>query len=165
MAVHQTNQALLACQTEERHREKDSAWHQLIEFIQSALWMWEIHSETKCLCYDYRQSLACQWKCLQQEVLSKWDISMLLKYENSLFIIKSNTQTTEDYISVLNRNTSLAIHKLLLLLIFPFPKLWMVHYSDSLKSTQKRYSLQEVLVDIYAISADSVTLSGVWTKS
>lgn len=52
------------------------------QFIQSALWIWdwisffllEIHSETKYACYECRHLLGCQWKCLQQEVLCKWDV-------------------------------------------------------------------------------------------
>lgn len=112
------------------------------------LWIWdwisftilEIHSETKCFCYEYRQPLA-----YQQAVHSKWDVSILQKYENSLFVIKSNPGTSAvEYITVLNCNARLSLYKLLLLLIFPFPKLKIAYNSDTLKSTQKKYGLQEV---------------------
>lgn len=146
--MHQTNQALLAYQTIRRETERGGFCLASInrQFIQSALWIrdWisftilEIHSETKCLCYEYWQPLACQWKCLQQEVLGEWDVSILQKYENSLFIIKSNSHTSAvENITALNWNTRLSLYKLLLLLIFPFPKLEIAYNSDTLKSTQK----------------------------
>lgn len=164
--MHQTNQALLACQAIRRETQREGLCLASInrQFIQSALWIWdwisftilEIHSETKCLCYEYRQPLACQWKCLQQEVLSKWDVSILQKYESSLFIIKSNTQTSVvEYITVLSRNARLSLYKLLLLLIFPFLKLKIAYNSDTLKSTQKKLGLQEALIDIHATTLNS----------
>lgn len=79
------------------------------QFIQSALWIWDwilfailkIHSETKRVCYEYRPLFACQWKCLQQEALSKWDAHStgIVVY----FLTKSNTPTWgAEYITVLN---------------------------------------------------------------
>lgn len=73
--------------------------------------------------------------------------TILPKYKNTLFIIKSSTQTPEvGHITILNWNARLLLYKLLLLLIFPFTTLKTTYNSDTQKSTQNK-GRQEVLID------------------
>lgn len=75
--------------SEERYKEKDFAW----QFIQLALWIWdwisftmlESRSKTKCLCHEYRQPLACQWKACSRRFSAS---EMITFYRNT----KKNTQ-------------------------------------------------------------------------
>lgn len=180
--MHQTNQALLPCQTIRREIQRE--WFCLAsinrQFIQSALRIWdwisftilEIHSETKCTCYEYRETT-----CMSMEMPAAWGSQQvrwfhsaeIWKKENCLFITNSNTQmSVAEHITILNWNARPSLYKLFLLLILPFSKLKTAYNSDTLKSTQMKKGLREVLINIlyrHQLWPVSFKFIGVWTRN
>lgn len=119
--------------SEERYSEKHSAWHQLIDSLFSQpceygigfhLPYWRFILKQNVPAMSIEKLLACQWKCLQHEVLSKWDVFILQKFENCLFITNSDTKmSVVERITILNWNARPSLYKLFLLLILPLSKL------------------------------------------
>lgn len=73
-----------------------------------------------------------------------------------------------EHITILNWNARPSLYKLFLLLILPFSKLKIAYNSGTLKSTQMKKGLREVLIDIpymHQLWPVSFKFTGVWTRN
>lgn len=135
--MHQTNQAMLACQTTRRERVREGlhSRHPFINarFIQPALCIhltcWKVILKTNASAVSLDNDLHVYGKAFSKKLSA-----------TEMFPLPQTPVVR--HITLLNWNARLSLCKLLLLLIFPFPTLKMTCNSDILQSAGacRRYS-------------------------